>query len=258
MQSADMGATKLQLVGLATAARRQGKRPSPGSVQSSTAAISQQVAAVCYRLRNARIQFLLVQTRKRRWIFPKGCIEPGLTYAQSAALEAFEEAGVHGRLEENSFARYTLRKRGKLKQHDASEILIHCHLCEVLRLERPQEANRNPTWFFPEKAKSYLKAERKPDNGAELVRIIDRAVNRVGRLQQAIALNGDGLKRVEFEASQIKMRRLMAGAVLSGFVRGSKRDLEQSATLRVAVNADRRKLLRLGPAPPPANTNQRS
>src|SRR5271169_3518963 len=70
----------------------------------------QQVAAVCYRMRKRGIEFLLVQSRGGRWIFPKGGVESGLTPAQSAALEAFEEAGVHGRMEEIPFARYFRRK----------------------------------------------------------------------------------------------------------------------------------------------------
>ena len=70
----------------------------------------QQVAAVCYRVRNDSVEFLLVRTRGGRWIFPKGNAEPGLTHAQAAALEAFEEAGVHGRIEEACFSRYSRRK----------------------------------------------------------------------------------------------------------------------------------------------------
>ena len=45
-----------------------------------------QVAAVCYRVRNDSVEFLLVRTRGGRWIFPKGNAEPGLTHAQAAAL----------------------------------------------------------------------------------------------------------------------------------------------------------------------------
>ena len=63
---------------------------------------SEQVAAICYRLTKQGIEFLLVRTRGRRWTFPKGSVESGLTHAQSAALEAFEEAGVHGRIEETA------------------------------------------------------------------------------------------------------------------------------------------------------------
>src|SRR5260221_11869080 len=60
---------------------------------------TEQVAAVCYHMRGADIEFLLVQTGGGRWIFPKGCVEAGFTHAQAAAIEAFEEAGVHGRIE---------------------------------------------------------------------------------------------------------------------------------------------------------------
>ena len=60
---------------------------------------TEQAAAVCFRVQNRRIEFLLVQTGGGRWTFPKGSAEPGLTRAQAAALEAFEEAGSwpHGR-----------------------------------------------------------------------------------------------------------------------------------------------------------------
>src|ERR1700683_5047142 len=73
----------------------------------------EQVAAVCYRLRGTTIEFLLVRTRGGgRWTFPKGSAEPGLTHAQAAALEAFEEAGVHGRIEATSFATDVRREPG--------------------------------------------------------------------------------------------------------------------------------------------------
>src|ERR1700739_898837 len=72
----------------------------------------EQVAAVCYRIRGGSIEFLLVRTRgSGRWTFPQGNAEPGITQAQAAALEAFEEAGVHGRMQEASFAQYVARKR---------------------------------------------------------------------------------------------------------------------------------------------------
>jgi 8-oxo-dGTP pyrophosphatase MutT (NUDIX family) len=254
-----MGATKLQLVDSAVRTRHaRDKEHSPRSRQPEKPQTREQVAAVCYRLRNTRVQFLLVRTRKGRWTFPKGCIEPGSTYAQSAALEAFEEAGVHGRLEEVCFARYILRKRGKLRQNDTIEVVTQCHLCEVLRLESPQELNRNPTWFYPEKAKLCLKEDRKPDNGDELTRIVDRAVNRVQRLRNGVGWHEDALRRIEFEASEIKMHRLMASAALADYIRSKKGILEPPAALRLGFNTVRRRLLRLGPAPPSSSPNLKS
>jgi 8-oxo-dGTP pyrophosphatase MutT (NUDIX family) len=140
---------------------------------------SEQVAAVCYRVRKSGIEFLLVQTRGGRWTFPKGGAEPGLTHAQAAALEAFEEAGVHGRIEEAAFTQYVRRKRGAER---AVETVVNVHLCEVLWLDPPPEEGRTPTWFSPEKAKRRLQADRADDHGEELVRVAERAVSRIQRL----------------------------------------------------------------------------
>ena len=165
-----------------------------------------QVAAVCYRVRNAGIEFLLVRTRgSGRWTFPKGSAEPGLTHAQAAALEAFEEAGVHGRIEEASFASYVRRNRRGTASKEQS---VNAHLCEVTRREAPQEFDRNPTWLSPEKAKRFLREGRDPNYAAELARVIDRAVARVERLRLADTMAAesrraelrqkDALQKVQF------------------------------------------------------------
>jgi 8-oxo-dGTP pyrophosphatase MutT (NUDIX family) len=159
----------------------------------------QQVAAVCFRIRGDAIQFLLVQTRhKQRWIFPKGSAEPGLTHAQAAALEASEEAGVHGRMEETSFTRYVRRKRGDSQSSAAKtgrsaekDLVVNACLCEVARLSPPRESDRNPTWFSVEKAKQRLRQDRAPNYGAELARVVDRAVARIRRLGGARAAPPD-------------------------------------------------------------------
>jgi 8-oxo-dGTP pyrophosphatase MutT (NUDIX family) len=182
-----------------------------------------QVAAVCYRVRDGSIEFLLVRTRKGRWIFPKGSAEPGLTHAQAAALEAFEEAGVHGRMEEASFTRYIRRRRAEARNSSArlagKDAAVNAHLCEVSRLVPPQEFGRNPTWFSTEKAKRHLQEDRTPDFGAELARVVDRAVARIrrfrsqknnaGRDLQSHGLGLGGLQKVQFIDSG--RARAMAG-----------------------------------------------
>ena len=143
----------------------------------------EQAAAVCYRVRGTSIEFLLVETRGGRWTFPKGGIEASLTPAQSAALEAFEEAGVHGRIEEASFASYVRRKGRNGRGSAAVEVAVSAHLCEVLSLDPPPEAGRNPSWFSADKAKRRLRQDRAPDHGAELARIVDCALERIRRLR---------------------------------------------------------------------------
>jgi 8-oxo-dGTP pyrophosphatase MutT (NUDIX family) len=142
----------------------------------------EQVAAVCYRKRGASLEFLLVRTRGgRRWTFPKGGAEPGLTHAQAAALEAFEEAGVHGRIEEASFARYVRRTRSgsSRKGSDEKERAVEAHLCEVLRLSPPVESKRDRTWFSVEETRQRLREGRKSSEGAAFVRVVDKAVARI-------------------------------------------------------------------------------
>jgi 8-oxo-dGTP pyrophosphatase MutT (NUDIX family) len=177
--------------------------PAKFSQPSRTRKERQQVAAVCYRIRKSGIQFLLVQTRAGRWIFPKGGAEPALTYAQSAALEAFEEAGVHGRIEAIPFARYLRRKPENGEQ---SGLAVIAYLCEVSRLEKPQEQNRTPTWFPPEKAKQRLLEQRSREFGAELGRVVDRALLRIQRLHSAVRntmhpAHREGLREVRFEGN---------------------------------------------------------
>ncbi len=133
----------------------------------------EKVAAVCYRVRPSGVQFLLVQTRRGRWTFPKGSVEPGLTHAQAAALEAFEEAGVHGRIQETAFTHYIQHKGGDGSVH---RIKVNAHLCEVLRLEAPAERGRNRTWFDVAEAKRRLREGRKNHHGSELARVVDRAL----------------------------------------------------------------------------------
>ena len=177
------------------------------------------VAAVCYRIGSQGLEFLLVQTRGGRWIFPKGGVEPGLTQAQSAALEAFEEAGVHGRIEEMPFARYqhgkSSSKSSRKSRKDSPKVAevadgrargesvsVTAHLCQVSYIEPPQEAYRHPTWFSPEKAKRRLLEDRGAKFGDELAGLVDRAVARIRRLEATSGSESgkDELQKVRFEA----------------------------------------------------------
>lgn len=58
-----------------------------------------QFGALCWRIRNDKVEVLLIQTRRhKRWIVPKGWPMEGITPADAAATEAFEEAGVEGKV----------------------------------------------------------------------------------------------------------------------------------------------------------------
>jgi 8-oxo-dGTP pyrophosphatase MutT (NUDIX family) len=138
-------------------------------------------------MRRETIEFLLVRTRgSGRWTFPKGNSEPGMTHAHAAALEAFEEAGVHGRIEEVAFVRYFGRKRLSNSDQRPVErkLLVDAHLCEVLRLGAPKESNRKRTWFCVEAARERLQEGRKREEAAALSRVLDKAVERIKSQQE--------------------------------------------------------------------------
>lgn len=70
---------------------------------------------------------MLVTSRKSsRWVIPKGMIGKGLTAAESAAKEAFEEAGVSGIVGEQMIGSYECRKMGVPCRVDVYPLVIDC------------------------------------------------------------------------------------------------------------------------------------
>lgn len=72
-----------------------------------------QSGVVPYRIIKSGLEVLLITSRRRkRWIIPKGIVEPHLSPAESAAKEAREEAGVTGILHPYEIGEYTYEKWG--------------------------------------------------------------------------------------------------------------------------------------------------
>ena len=55
---------------------------------------------------------LITSRKKKRWIIPKGIIEPNLSPADSAAKEALEEAGIEGTVRADAIGSYQYKKWG--------------------------------------------------------------------------------------------------------------------------------------------------
>jgi 8-oxo-dGTP pyrophosphatase MutT (NUDIX family) len=91
----------------------------------------QQTAALCFRYKSGgpEIEVLVVTSRgSRSWIIPKGWPVKKKTLAQSAAIEAWEEAGVRGKVLERAIGRYTY-----LKELDGGEV-VPC-IVDVFQIE---------------------------------------------------------------------------------------------------------------------------
>ncbi|HEY5798137.1 MAG TPA: NUDIX hydrolase [Bosea sp. (in: a-proteobacteria)] len=115
--------------------------------------IRAQIAAMPVRRQDdGSTEILLVTSRTtRRWIVPKGWPIKGMTAPEAAAREAFEEAGVVGRIVSEPAGRYTYWKR----------MPDHFVLCEVtlylLEVERrldswAEQHQRQSQWFRLEDA----------------------------------------------------------------------------------------------------------
>jgi 8-oxo-dGTP pyrophosphatase MutT (NUDIX family) len=73
-----------------------------------------QVAALCWRGEPVSPEILLITSlNSRRWILPKGWPMDGMTLAESAAREAFEEAGVEGTISATPIGNYPYLKEKK-------------------------------------------------------------------------------------------------------------------------------------------------
>lgn len=158
--------------------------------------MAMQAAAVCFRVREtAAVEFLLVNTSSGKWTFPKGRIEPHLTGSESAALEAWEEAGAKGQIETAHFAWYLDTKRTLGHDNRTREILIATYLLEVHRTVVPEESGRNPSWFLPREARLRL-AEMRPPRYADLLEeVIDAAMKRIRERHVALHAPRNGKVR---------------------------------------------------------------
>ena len=143
----------------------------------------QQSAAVCYRVVDGRIEFLLIRTSGGRWVFPKGMIVGTTELWRIAAKEAYEEAGVSGYISKQPL---TVFKHFKGTQRSGGqELNIVGFLLRVETELEPFELNRTPTWISPDKALEILAKGRNYVYYEEAKRVINLALSEIKDLQGA-------------------------------------------------------------------------
>jgi 8-oxo-dGTP pyrophosphatase MutT (NUDIX family) len=138
-----------------------------------------QVAAVCYRRHAGATQFLLVRTSSGRWTFPKGRLEEGLSHAEVAALEAFEEGGVEGKVHPRPVGMYLHRKESL--RGESKEITVVAFVLEAKSSALPAESHRRPRWFSAGEVKLRLANRRSERYLRGLERVFDAAVQQIAR-----------------------------------------------------------------------------
>lgn len=139
-----------------------------------------QVAAVCYRWHENRVEFLLVNTNGgNKWTFPKGSPDARLSHSQAAEREAAEEAGAIGSIAPRHFHLYLHSKGVFWQPGGVQEFIVKAFLMEVRHLRRPDETQRHPTWFSAEEARSRLTKGREVKYAREIEAVVDRALERI-------------------------------------------------------------------------------
>ena len=115
--------------------------------------VRSQFAALCYRVRNKETQVLLVTSRQsKRWIIPKGWPMEGETPAQTAATEAFEEAGVEGKTYNICLGLYSYTKF--MEDEDNLPCAVSVFPVKVKKVLKtyPEAKERRRKWFSVKKA----------------------------------------------------------------------------------------------------------
>lgn len=112
-----------------------------------------QCAALPYRGSGETLEIALVTSRgSERWIVPKGWLEPDLEPCDTAAVEAFEEAGLAGEIERQpiGFYRYT-KKLHLFSSADCKVAVFPLHVSDV-GSDWPESSGRRRAWFRPDDA----------------------------------------------------------------------------------------------------------
>jgi 8-oxo-dGTP pyrophosphatase MutT (NUDIX family) len=112
------------------------------------------------------IEVLLITSRDTgRWVVPRGNPIAGKSPPESAAQEAFEEAGVIGPVEPRAIGLYSYQKRRRFGL--AVPATVHLFRMKVAeeREDWPEKAQRERRWFAAEEAAAAV-------HEAELARII--------------------------------------------------------------------------------------
>ncbi|MDS7594784.1 NUDIX hydrolase [Agrobacterium tumefaciens] len=117
-------------------------------------AFQQQYAALCFRsARDDELEILLVTSRDSgRWLIPKGWPMKGKKPHEAALIEAWEEAGVRGRVKKKPVGRYTYLKM--LDNGDVTPCVVDVFQIEVsdTKTSFKERGERRVDWVSPVEA----------------------------------------------------------------------------------------------------------
>ncbi|MFV2033654.1 MAG: NUDIX hydrolase [Halocynthiibacter sp.] len=134
--------------------------------------VSTQFGALCYRIRKDKVQVLLITSRGTgRWVIPKGWPMHNHTPVDTAAREAFEEAGAEGKTIPTCLGIYSYLK--ETDDGNSQTCVVALFPLKVKRMQSafPEAGQRKRNWLSPAKAAALVD---EPDL-AQIIRAFDPA-----------------------------------------------------------------------------------
>jgi phosphohistidine phosphatase len=131
-----------------------------------------QSAVIPYRINSGMVEILIVTSIKRkRWVLPKGVVEPGMTPQASAIKEAWEEAGVHGYITgETEIGSYRYEKWGGV-----CTVRVYPFVVTEIFDSWPEANARERRWVDETEACTHIQEE----SVQELIRLFFRSLERM-------------------------------------------------------------------------------
>ena len=112
-----------------------------------------QYGALCWRRQAAGLEVLLITSRDTgRWVIPKGWPMPGLAPEAAAAQEAWEEAGVEGRVNPVCLGRFGYTKVLSVDASVPCAVAVYGLQVSALATTYPEAEARRRAWFALAKA----------------------------------------------------------------------------------------------------------
>jgi 8-oxo-dGTP pyrophosphatase MutT (NUDIX family) len=112
-----------------------------------------QLAALCYRKGEAGPEVLLITSRNtKRWIIPKGWPMADLSARKTAKLEAFEEAGIVGKVGKQPIGEYRSMKGIGRGMKVRTNIVVYPLKVDEQVSDFPESGQRQVVWLTPDQA----------------------------------------------------------------------------------------------------------
>ena len=125
-------------------------------MSTRTIVLVEQSGVIPYRIMDGKMEVMLItSSASQRWVIPKGLIEPNMTPEDSAAKEAWEEAGVLGQVFPDLMGTYEYYKSGCTWQVDVFLLQV-----ETVMENWPEAYKRKRQWVSIPKA---IKRVDEPD-----------------------------------------------------------------------------------------------